>query len=53
MKGTFMYKHFGRKYVGDLNKIAASTHLFMQYSCVLAKVISGNAVFCLFFSFGP
>ena len=49
MKGTFMYKHFGQKYVGGLIKIGTYTYLFMQYSCVLAKVISGNAVLQLLF----
>ena len=32
--------------------MGASTYLFIQYSCVLAKVISGNAVsWMLFFRF--
>ena len=30
--------------------MGASTYLFIQYSCVLAKVISGNAVSWLLFS---
>ena len=29
--------------------MGASTYLFIQYSCVLAKIISGNAVFWLLF----
>ena len=53
MKRMFGYKNFGQKHVGELIEIVASTYLFMQYLCVLAKVISGNAVSWLLFPFCP